>query len=121
MRRLNRASFAGAAVLALGVLYLEYASNPLVRAVVTGVGATGAGLFVGTSIKLGRAIARRPAALVLVAGCFITVSVGRLSMLSVMPVAGSVYTGPPGTPFTDTAAYSGQPCPEPSRPAPTSP
>jgi len=77
-------------VVALGALYLEWASNPIVRAVVTGVGATGAGLFVGTSIKLGRTLVRRPAALVLIAGCFITVGVGRLSMLIVMPAAAAL-------------------------------
>src|SRR6478672_6403975 len=54
-------------VMALGILYLEWASNPVVRAVVTGVGATGAGLFIGTALKLGRAIVNKPAALVLVA------------------------------------------------------
>jgi chromate transporter len=74
-------------VMALGVLYLEWASYPVVRAVVTGVGATGAGLFIGTALKLGKALVRKPAALVLVAGCFLTVGVGRVSMLIVMPLA----------------------------------
>jgi chromate transporter len=77
-------------VLALGILYLEWATHPTVRAVVTGVGATGAGLFMGTSIKLGKALVRKPAALVLVAGCFISVGVGRMSMLIVMPVAAAI-------------------------------
>ena len=54
---------------------------------VTGVGATGAGLFIGTALKLGRALAKSPAALVLIAGCFLTVGVGRISMLIVMPAA----------------------------------
>ncbi|HTM62806.1 MAG TPA: chromate transporter [Burkholderiales bacterium] len=74
-------------VMALGILYLEWASNPVVRAVVTGVGATGAGLFIGTALKLGRAIVNKPAALVLVAACFLTVGVGRVSMLVVLPIA----------------------------------
>ena len=74
-------------VMALGILYMEWATHPTVRAVVTGVGATGAGLFMGTSIKLGRALVRKPAALVLVAGCFLSVGVGRVSMLIVMPIA----------------------------------
>ena len=73
-------------VMALGVLYLEWATNPVVRAVVTGVGATGAGLFMGTAIKLGRAIVKSPVALVLVAGCFLAVGVGRYSMLIVLPI-----------------------------------
>ena len=74
-------------VMALGILYTEWASHPVVRAVVTGVGATGAGLFMGTSIKLGRALARKPAALALIAACFVAVGIGRLSMLLVMPIA----------------------------------
>ena len=77
-------------VMALGLLYLEWATHPVVRAVVTGVGATGAGLFMGTSIKLGRALIRKPAALVLVAGCFLSVGVGRASMLIVMPIAAAI-------------------------------
>ena len=77
-------------VMALGILYMEWASHPVVRAVVTGVGATGAGLFMGTSIKLGRALARKPAALVLIAGCFLAVGIGRLSLLYVMPAAAGI-------------------------------
>ena len=77
-------------VMALGILYLEWAANPVVRAVVTGVGATGAGLFIGTALKLGRAIVNKPAALVLVAACFLSVGVGRLSMLIVLPIAAAV-------------------------------
>ena len=73
-------------VMALGVLYLEWATHPIVRAVVTGVGATGAGLFIGTALKLARALVKRPAALALVAACFLTVALGRVSMLLVMPV-----------------------------------
>jgi chromate transporter len=77
-------------VIALGALYLEWASDPVVRAVVTGVGATGAGLFMGTSIKLGRALARKPAALAIIGGCFLAVGIGRVSMVVVMPVAGAL-------------------------------
>ncbi len=74
-------------VMALGVLYADFSSNDAVRAVVTGVGVTGAGLLVGTAVKLGRELARKPAALVLVAGCFAAVGVGRISMYFVLPVA----------------------------------
>ena len=73
-------------VLALGVLYADYIDLPLVRAVVTGVGAAGAGLFVGTALKLAKSIVRKPVALVLVAGCFIAVALGRVSLLYVLPV-----------------------------------
>ena len=74
-------------VMALGMLYAEWAPDPTVRAIVTGVGATGAGLFIGTALKLGRALVRKPAALVLVAACFLAVGVARWSLLIVMPLA----------------------------------
>ena len=74
-------------VLALAALYGEFATHPVVRALVTGVGATGAGLFIGTAIKLGRPLARKPAALVLILATFLAVAIGRLSLLYVMPAA----------------------------------
>ena len=74
-------------VMALGMLYLEWASYPTVRAIVTGVGATGAGLFIGTALKLGRALVRKPAALGLAALCFLAVGVARWPLLIVMPLA----------------------------------
>src|SRR5207237_10575350 len=64
-------------VMLLGILYLEWASNPTLRAIVTGVGAAGAGLFIGTALKLGKALARKPAALTLAVGCFAAVGVIR--------------------------------------------
>jgi chromate transporter len=73
-------------VMALGMLYAEWAPHPTVRAIVTGVGASGAGLFIGTALKLGRALARKPAALVLVAACFLAVGLARWSLLIVMPL-----------------------------------
>ena len=57
------------------------------RSIVTGVGATGAGLFIGTALKLGKALVRNPAALGLAAGCFLAVGVARWSLLIVMPLA----------------------------------
>jgi len=77
-------------VLALAELYSEIATQPGVRSVVTGVAAAGAGLFIGTAIKLGKPIARQPAALVVIAGCFLAVGVGRVSMLIVIPVAAAI-------------------------------
>jgi chromate transporter len=74
-------------VLALAAFYTEYASIPIVRAIVIGVGAAGAGLFIGTAIKLGRPLARKPAAWVVMMGCFLAVGVGRVSLLVVIPVA----------------------------------
>ena len=49
-------------VLTLFVFYADFAAtSPLLRAIVTGVGAAGAGMFIGTAIKLGRPIAKQPA------------------------------------------------------------
>src|ERR687896_1323808 len=65
-------------VLALFALYADFAAtNPTLRAVVTGVGAAGAGLFIGTAIKLGRVLVRRPASLALIAACFLAAGIGR--------------------------------------------
>ena len=74
-------------VLALGAIYADFAEVPMVKGVVTGVGAAGAGLFIGTAVKLGRVLVRKPVALALVAACFIAVALGRVSLLYVLPVA----------------------------------
>jgi len=77
-------------VLALAALYADFAADPMVKRVVVGVAAAGAGLFIGTAIKLAKPIARKPAALAIVAGCFIAVGLGRVSMLLVIPVAAAI-------------------------------
>jgi chromate transporter len=74
-------------VMALGMLYADVAANHTVRAVVIGVGAAGAGLFLATAVKLGRALVRKPGALVVIAGCFIAIGIGRVSLLVVLPIA----------------------------------
>jgi chromate transporter len=77
-------------VLALFVLFTDIASDPVVKSVVTGVGAAGAGLFLGTAIKLARALMTKPAALVLIAVCFLLVAVARVSLLAVLPAGVAV-------------------------------
>jgi chromate transporter len=77
-------------VLGLALLYADFASNPIIHAVVTGVGAAGAGLFIGTAMKLGRPLARRPAALALIIACFLAVAIGRVSLLAVVPIVAGV-------------------------------
>jgi len=72
-------------VLALFVVYNDFAEQPLLRSIVTGVGAAGAGLFIGTAIKLGRALVTKPFAVALIATCFLLVAVGRISLLAVIP------------------------------------
>jgi chromate transporter len=75
-------------VLALFAFYADFAAtNATLRAVVTGVGAAGAGLFIGTAIKLGRVLVRRPAALVLITACFLAAAIGRVSLFLVLPVS----------------------------------
>jgi chromate transporter len=75
-------------VLALFALYADFAAtNPTLRAIVTGVGAAGAGLFIGTAIKLGRALVRKPAALALIAACFFAAGILRISLFLVLPVS----------------------------------
>jgi chromate transporter len=77
-------------VLALAAFYSEYATIPLVRAIVIGVGAAGAGLFIGTAVKLGRPLAGKPGAWVVAMGCFLAVAVGRVSLLAVIPAAAGI-------------------------------
>jgi chromate transporter len=75
-------------VLVLYALYADFAAtNATLRAVVTGVGAAGAGLFIGTAVKLGRVLVRRPAALALIAACFLAAAVGRVSLFLVLPIS----------------------------------
>jgi chromate transporter len=75
-------------VLVLFALYADFAAtNPTLRAVVTGVGAAGAGLFIGTAVKLGRVLVRRPAAIALIAACFLAAAVGRVSLFLVLPIS----------------------------------
>jgi chromate transporter len=75
-------------VLALFALYADFAAtNPTLRAVVTGVGAAGAGLFIGTAIKLGRVLVRNPVALALITACFLAAAILRISLFLVLPVS----------------------------------
>jgi chromate transporter len=76
-------------VIALASVYGDFASHPVVRAIVTGIGAAGAGLFLSTGVKLARPLARRPAALVLIAACFVGIAIARVSLFIVLPVAGA--------------------------------
>lgn len=71
-------------VMAIGVLYMEYATDPNVRAVVTGVGLAGAGLILATAIKLGRALARRAGPFLLAAGVFLAVALARWPLYIVL-------------------------------------
>ena len=74
-------------VLGLAIVYADYSSVQGVKAAVTGVGIAGAGLFIGTALKLGRPVAKRPVALALIAGCFVAAGLVRITLLVVLPVA----------------------------------
>jgi len=74
-------------VLGLAMLYANWATHPTVRGIVAGIGIAAAGLFIGTGIKLMRPIASKPAAIVVIAGCFIAAGVLRIPLLIVLPIA----------------------------------
>ena len=74
-------------VFALALLYADFASHPVVNAVVTGVGIAGGGLFIGTAFKLAKPLARKPWGLALVLACFGVIALGRVSLFAVLPVA----------------------------------
>jgi chromate transporter len=74
-------------VFAMALLYADYATIPIVRAVVTGVGITGGGLFIGTACKLAKPLASKPWGLALAAACFGTIAFGRVSLFVVLPIA----------------------------------
>jgi chromate transporter len=71
----------------LALLYAEVATHPMVRAVVTGVGVAGGGLFIGTALKLAKPIHGKGWGIVLVAACFALVALARISLFLVLPVA----------------------------------
>jgi len=74
-------------VLALAMLYADWSTHPAVRAVVAGVGIAAAGLFIATGVKLARPVAREPAAVLIMAACFVAVGLLRVPLLFVLPVA----------------------------------
>jgi chromate transporter len=74
-------------VLVLAHFYSGISSIAGVKAVVSGVGIAGAGLFIGTAFKLAKPLARRPAGLAIVAGVVLAAALARLSLVLVLPVA----------------------------------
>ncbi|MGH8674383.1 MAG: chromate transporter [Burkholderiales bacterium] len=77
-------------VLALAMLYADWATHPTVRGVVAGIGVAAAGLFIGTGIKLARPIAGKPAAIAIIAGCFVAAGMLRVPLWIVLPVAAAL-------------------------------
>ena len=77
-------------VLGLAMLYADWAWHPTVRGIVAGIGVAAAGLFVGTGIKLMRPIAARPAAIAIIAGCFVAAGLLRVPLVIVLPVAAAL-------------------------------
>jgi chromate transporter len=74
-------------VIALASIYADFGAHHVVRAVVTGIGAAAAGLFISTALKIGRPLARKPAAVVLIAACFVSIAFLRVSLFTVLPIA----------------------------------
>ena len=73
-------------VLALAEVYTQYSSHHVVKAIVTGVGVAGAGFFVATALKLARPLARKPAGIAVICALFLSVAIGRVSLLIALPV-----------------------------------
>ncbi len=74
-------------VLGLAYLYADFSANPAIRAVVTGVGIAGGGLFIGTALKLAKPLAGRPFGIGLATVCFGVIGLGRVSLFLVLPLA----------------------------------
>ena len=74
-------------VFCLALLYADFSSNAGVRAVMTGVGIAGGGLFIGTAFKLAGPLVHKPWGIALAASCFGVIAIGRVSLFAVLPVA----------------------------------
>ena len=74
-------------VFALALLYADFADSAAVRAVITGIGIAGGGMFIGTAVKLAKPLAQKPWGLTLAVVCFGVISFGRVSLFLVLPVA----------------------------------
>ncbi len=74
-------------VLALAMLYADYATQPVVRAAVSGIGIAGGGLFIGMACKLARPLAKKPFALAIAALSFLAICIAKISVLIVLPSA----------------------------------
>ena len=74
-------------VLALAMLYADFATQPIVRAAVSGIGIAGGGLFIGMACKLARPLAKKPFALAIAGVSFLAICVAKISVLAVLPAA----------------------------------
>jgi len=74
-------------VFALALLYADFSPYPGVKSVVMGVGIAGGGLFIGTAFKLAKPLAQKPWGMALAVACFGVISIGRVSLFAVLPVA----------------------------------
>jgi chromate transporter len=75
-------------VMALAVLYVEFAANPLVAGALRGMGAVAAGLIAGTALKLAPALRRNPmgvpACVAFAAATFVLVALLRFPLVWVL-------------------------------------
>jgi chromate transporter len=74
-------------VFGLALLYVDFSSVLGVKAVVTGVGIAGGGLFIGTAFKLAKPLLHKPWGIALAVSCFGVIAIGRVSLFAVLPVA----------------------------------
>jgi chromate transporter len=81
-------------VMALAVLYVEFAANPVVAGALRGMGAVAAGLIVGTALKLAPALRRNPMGLALCtvfgAATFVLVALLRYPLVWVLLSLGAL-------------------------------
>jgi chromate transporter len=81
-------------VMALAVLYVEFAANPLVAGALRGMGAVAAGLIIGTALKLAPALRRNPMGILIsvafAAATFVLVALLRYPLVWVLLGLGAV-------------------------------
>lgn len=73
-------------VIALGLLYLSYGSQPVVQSMLRGISAVAAGLILAMGIKMGMGLRVRKISLPLAAAVFVAIAFWRLPMLWVVAV-----------------------------------
>jgi chromate transporter len=81
-------------VLAITMVYVHYATNPVVAGALRGMGAVAAGLIFGTAVKLGKTIRDNvmglPACIGLVVAAFVSVALLHLPLVWVLAVLGAL-------------------------------
>jgi chromate transporter len=75
-----------AIVIAIGIIYERFASEPAVGNLFAGLAAAAAGLLVASAAKIATPLRGKPASIVLTVACFIAIAVFRTPLLPTMAV-----------------------------------